>query len=231
MNEYSSRRQRVKMKNYKVLSAFFVLFMCISFLHTKASAEILEQRFHKNWSSFILAHENGTTASMSTPGRDGSLFVIDFINTPNGPSYTVKMIKMISGPEKDFWDFAGTLNFNGIMRVDNRKIYDVKYTASSLNDVLFVDLFGEFNEQFLYEAQKGIIFRYRIDIQNRNPIIGEYSLIGFTEALNRCSSLLKILDKISSQRNNDINKFIPTPPRDTKNKHNENIRNTGVIDI
>lgn len=180
------------------------LFLLVTFLClvSTASAEIIERQRHKDWESFILTFEDGVCARMTT-FVEPSIFVVDIFpkseRYPYG-MYQVKIIEPQTDEQKANWEMVLPLSLGGKMRVDSRSIYDVRFDFSMTNNVLFINLGGEFGQTLVDEAKRGRSLFLRINPVRKegNPVLLKFSLMGFTAAYNRCMSLIPLLERMSA---------------------------------
>lgn len=167
-----------------------------------ASAEIIEKQRHKDWESFILTFDGGVCARMSTLSPPTLLIVDIFPRSAQYPSgmYQVKFIEPQNAQQKANLEMMVPFSLGGKMRVDQRSIYDVTFDFSMLDNLLFVNLGGQFGQTLVDEAKRGRELFVRIDPVRKgaNPTLTKFSLMGFTAAYNRCMSLLPLLERMTS---------------------------------
>lgn len=180
---------------------------------SQAQAEILEQRRHRDWTSFILTSPGGAVARMTT--RDnGTMLAIDIV--PGG-KYFIKLLEYVPAAERGAYDMLNGLTLPGKMRVDRRRMYDVRFMFQVLDEALVVSLAGEFNDTLLQEARKGSVIRMKVGMDE--PIFAGFSLMGFSAALDRCMSLARMLERLDPPDSDYFDEPSPAP-RDFHNGRN-----------
>lgn len=162
-----------------------------------AAAEILEERTHRDWSSFVVATSSDAVARMTTM-QDETMLAIDIEPDPSERSWSIKMLENISPEDSLYFDMAGSFSLYGQMRVDRGRIYDVQFNLHAQDDVLIIEMLGQFHETFLREASQGSVLRVKVD--ETDPLYLRFSLQGFTAALERCTRLADILAELPSDR-------------------------------
>ena len=90
----------------------------------------------------------------------------------------------------------GHVSRYGQMRVDRRTTCDVRFDFYVHNDVLIIEMGGQFHDVFLREASKGAALRIKTD--DLEPVCAKFSLQGFTAALKRCMMLADVVGSIPS---------------------------------
>ena len=178
----------------RILLALVVLVSLFSSL--PAGAEVLDSQTHKDWSSFVLATPTRRVARMTTM-QGGTMLAIDVEPSSSSRStWSIKMLEYLSGDSREFLEGVGTFSRYGQMRVDRRTTYDVRFDFYVQNDVIIIEMGGQFHDIFLREAAKGSVLR--IKIEDAEPIYVKFSLQGFTAALKRCMMLADVIGNIPS---------------------------------
>lgn len=171
----------------KVLAAVCVMVMLLCSL-SQAQAEILEPQSHRDWKSFIVTTQNVTLARMFT--SDGQTLMV--MDVGPGGRYSLHLIESVPEKERDSLILLDGLSLYGKMRVDRSTMYDVRFVLHSQGDALSAELVGDFHERLIAEARKGS--RLRLKMDGEEPSYLTFSLMGFSEALNRCMELARIIE-------------------------------------
>ena len=193
----------------KILTAFVMaaVFCCML---SQARAEILEEQRHRDWNSFILTTPEGGMARMTTMDS-GTMLAIDMV--PGG-GYFIRLLEYLPDVESGAYDVLDGVTLPGKMRVDRRRMYDVRFMFHVRGDTLVVGLAGEFNETLLQEARRGAVLRMKVGMEE--PIFASFSLMGFSAALDRCMRLTRILESLDPPDSD----YFDEPAPDTREFHN-----------
>lgn len=167
-------------------AALAVMTVLMTFSLPASAAEILEERTHGDWTSFIVATPSDAVARMTTT-QDATMLAIDVRSGPSSSSWSIMMLENLSPEDRAYLDCTGGFSLYGRMRVDKGRMYDVQFDFRAQNDALIIAMSGNFHESFLYEASRGSLLRVKVD--DSDPVYLRFSLNGFEEAFSRCMEL------------------------------------------
>lgn len=188
------------MKKAMAVVCFVVMLFCAL---SQAEAEILEPQSHRDWKSFIVTTQNVTLARMFT--SDGQTLMV--IDVAPGGRYAINLIESVPESERDSLVLLDGLSLYGKMRVDRSTMYDVRFILHSQGDALSAELVGDFHERLIAEARKGS--RIRLKMDGAEPAYMTFSLMGFSEAMNRCMELARIIEDMDPPDSDYFNE--PSP--------------------
>ncbi len=182
-----------------------------------SAVEILEERTHGDWNSFIVATPSDAVARMTTT-QDATMLAIDVRSGPSLSSWSIRMLENLSPEDRAHADFADGFFLYGQMRVDKGRLYDVRFDFRAQDDVLIIAMSGNFHESFLYEASHGSLLRVKVD--DADPVFLRFSLDGFEEAFSRC---MKLSDAIGNVFPPDED-FFESPDRSLEDVYGPEVR-------
>ncbi|WP_295640854.1 hypothetical protein [uncultured Mailhella sp.] len=110
-----------------------------------------------------------------------------------GVGWSIFMMGEVSDAMKAWLEGRKEVSFFGRMRVDNGRIYGVKFDFRTQGDALIIEMRGKFRNIFLHEAVNGSWLREELDAGAGEVRTTMFSLDGFEEALNRCVALAELI--------------------------------------
>ena len=137
---------------------------------------------------------------------NGTMLAIDIV--PGG-TYFIKLLEYVPAAERGSYDMLNGLTLPGKMRVDRRRMYDVRFMFQVQDEVLVVNLAGEFHETLLQEARRGSALRMMLGTED--PLYVRFSLMGFSAALERCRRLSQILERLAPPDSDYFDETSPAP--------------------
>ena len=165
--------------------------LAVLLLAPAARGEMIGVQNHRQWQSFIV--QEGSTAvgrMMTMDSSEEVLLVVDFVPSQCGgiPRFIVPARGTV--PEQK------TSRLRGKFRIDTQPIHDVTYMLYPSTDAYIIEIEGAYGNQIFQEAVRGTTVRFRFESPraSQKDVYIRFSLMGFTAAWQRASSLCRQID-------------------------------------
>ena len=152
-------------------------------------ANSFEEKNHKNWKSIIVQDEYGSFMRMVTSGGNGTFLSIDFYPNYNSPQESYSICVLLY--DESLGDINKNIQITGNIRIDKKNIYDVICTIKTDTNIIYNYIKGNLSPYIFKDAIEGNTLRIKFNFDN--PTIFKFSLLGFTEAFNRCMQMISIM--------------------------------------
>ena len=153
------------------------------------SANFFEKKNHKNWNSFIVQDEYGSFMRMVTSGGNGIFLSIDFYPNYNIPQESYSICVLLY--DENLGNLNKNIQITGNIRVDKKNIYNIICTIKTDTNIIYNYIKGELSPYIFKDSIEGNTLRIKFNFDD--PTIFKFSLLGFTEAFNRCMQMISIM--------------------------------------